>query len=79
MPPQAGNPQGLVHTAAFADIMYSFRWGGDFVAYFMRFRDQLRDWESIPLADPFSEGDRSALAALYPDVPWRELVPRTKP
>jgi len=68
MPPQAGNPQGLVHTAAFADIMYSFQWGGDFVAYFMRFRDQLTDWEGIRSANPFSEGDRSAFAALYPDA-----------
>ena len=65
---EIGHAFGLVHMAAFADIMYSFQRGGDFVAYFVRFRDQLRDWESIPTADPFSEGDRSAFAELYPDA-----------
>ena len=63
---EMGHAFGLGHTRAFADIMYSFQWGGDFGAYFMRFRDQLEDWESIPGADPFSEGDRAAFEALYP-------------
>jgi hypothetical protein len=63
---EMGHAFGLVHTRAFADIMYSFQWGGDFVAYFMRFLDQLQDWESIRTADPFSTGDRAAFEALYP-------------
>ena len=63
---ELGHAFGLVHTRAFADIMYSFQWGGDFVAYFMRFRDQLQSFESIPAADPFSEGDRTAFSRLYP-------------
>ena len=63
---EMGHAFGLGHTRAFADIMYSFQWGGDFVAYFMRFRDQLEDWEGIPGADPFSGGDRAAFEALYP-------------
>jgi hypothetical protein len=62
---ELGHAFGLTHTGAFADIMYSFQWGGDFVAYFMRFRDQLEDWEGIRGADPFSVGDRAAFAGLY--------------
>ena len=64
---ELGHAFGLLHTRAFDDIMYSFQWGGDFVAYFMRFRDQLESFEDIPGADPFSRGDRSAFAALYED------------
>jgi hypothetical protein len=63
---ELGHAFGLVHTRAFADIMYSFQWGGDFVAYFMRFRDQLENADAIPAADPFSDGDRAAFRALYP-------------
>ncbi len=63
---ELGHAFGLVHTRAFADIMYSFQWGGDFVAYFMRFRDQLESFEGIAAANPFSEGDRAAFSALYP-------------
>jgi hypothetical protein len=62
---ELGHAFGLVHTAAFADIMYSFQWGGDIVSYFTRFRTQLRELTSIPNADPFSVGDREAFAALY--------------
>ena len=62
---ELGHAFGLIHTRAFADIMYSFQAGGDFVAYFKRFRDQLEDWASIPGADPFSAGDRDAFGDLY--------------
>jgi hypothetical protein len=62
---ELGHAFGLVHTRAYADIMYSFQWGGDVVAYFRRFRDQLDELRSIPDADPFSEGDRAAFRALY--------------
>jgi len=64
---ELGHAFGLTHTRAYADIMYTFQWGGDIVAYFRRFRDQLDDHESIPSANPFSEGDRAAFHALYPD------------
>jgi hypothetical protein len=64
---ELGHAFGLGHTQAFADIMYSFQWGGDVVAYFKRFRDQLDDQASIPAADPFSRGDRAAFRALYPE------------
>ena len=58
---ELGHAFGLPHTKAFADIMYSFQYGGDFVAYFMRFRDQLKAKSDIPKASPFSAADRAAL------------------
>jgi hypothetical protein len=63
---ELGHAFGLIHTRAFADIMYSFQWGGDFVAYFRRFRDQIDALADIPAASPFSAGDRAAFRALYP-------------
>lgn len=63
---ELGHAFGLIHTRAFADIMYSFQFGGDFVAYFMRFRAQLEKWEDIPDASPFSGGDEAAFRTLYP-------------
>ena len=63
---ELGHAFGLRHTSAFADIMYSFQYGGDFVAYFMRFREQLEVWDDIRHASPFSAADRDAFRSLYP-------------
>lgn len=63
---ELGHAFGLPHTSAFADIMYSFQYGGEFVAYFMRFREQLEVREDIPEASPFSDADRGAFSSLYP-------------
>ncbi len=63
---ELGHAFGLQHTSAFADIMYSFQYGGDFVAYFMRFRDQLEVWDDIGPASPFSTADGDAFRSLYP-------------
>jgi hypothetical protein len=62
---ELGHAFGLDHTAEFADIMYSFVYGGDFRVYFMRFRQELRSREDIPAASPFSTGDVRAFEALY--------------
>jgi hypothetical protein len=62
---ELGHAFGLAHTSAFADIMYSFRYGGDFVAYFMRFREQLEVWDDIEHASPFSTADSGAFGSLY--------------
>ena len=62
---ELGHAFGLSHTSAFADIMYSFQYGGDFVAYFMRFREQLEVWDDIEHASPFSSADRGAFRSLY--------------
>jgi hypothetical protein len=58
---EIGHALGLPHTSDFADIMYSFQYGGDFVAYFRRFRNKLRVRDDIPSASPFSPGDVAAL------------------
>ena len=63
---ELGHAFGLSHTSAFADIMYSFQYGGDFVAYFMRFRDQLKVRDDIGRASPFSTADSEAFRSLYP-------------
>ena len=62
---ELGHAFGLGHTDDFADIMYSFVYGGDFVAYFMRFRSQLTTRDDIPRASPFSTGDVEAFRALH--------------
>ncbi len=62
---EIGHAFGLPHTSAFADIMYSFQYGGDFVAYFMRYRAKLDRRADIERASPFSEADERALRALY--------------
>jgi hypothetical protein len=63
---ELGHALGLPHTSSFADIMYSFQFGGDFVAYFRRFRDQLEARGDIPSASPFSPEDVAALRRLGP-------------
>ncbi len=62
---ELGHAFGLSHTSAFADIMYSFQYGGDFVAYFMRFREQLEVWDDIENASPFSPADGDVFRFLY--------------
>jgi hypothetical protein len=62
---ELGHAFGLEHTDAFADIMYSFQYGGDFVAYFRRFRDKLRSRDDIRGASPFSPADGAAMRSLY--------------
>jgi hypothetical protein len=61
---EIGHAFGLPHTASSADIMYSFVYGGDFVAYFRRFRDRLGTRADIPGVSPFSDGDVAAFRAL---------------
>jgi hypothetical protein len=63
---ELGHAFGLQHTRAYADIMYSFQYGGDFVAYFMRFREQLEVWDDIEGAPPFSAADAGTFRFLYP-------------
>jgi len=62
---ELGHAFGLDHTADFADIMYSFVYGGDILAYFRRFREQLGRPEDIGEASPFSAADVRAFHALY--------------
>jgi hypothetical protein len=62
---EAGHALGLAHTADFADIMYSFQYGGDIQEYFARYRRQLSSREDIRKHAGMSAHDRERLAELY--------------
>ena len=62
---ELGHAFGLPHTSDFEDIMYSFQFGGDFVAYFMRFREKLEALNNIPHVSPFSLRDMKRYQSLY--------------
>ena len=59
---ETGHALGLPHTSNFADIMYTFQYGGDIEEYFARYRRQLKQRSDIALHSGLSDGDRQALA-----------------
>jgi hypothetical protein len=61
---ETGHALGLIHTANFEDIMYSFQYGGDIGAYFNRYRRLLNTRRDIALHSGLSEGDREALRSV---------------
>jgi len=63
---ELGHALGLRHTDDFADIMYSFQYGGDFVEYFMRYRRQLKSRADIARVSGLAAADIERLLALYP-------------
>jgi hypothetical protein len=58
---ESGHALGLRHTRAFADIMYSFQYGGDIDEYFGRYRRLLTTREDIRKNAGMSPADRTAL------------------
>jgi hypothetical protein len=62
---ESGHALGLAHTAEFADIMYSFQYGGDIDEYFGRYRRQLSARADIRKHDGMSKADRKRIAALW--------------
>ncbi len=58
---ETGHALGLVHTAAFDDIMYSFQYGGDIPEYFGRYRRRLTSREDIRKYSGMSGADRAHL------------------
>ena len=60
---ETGHALGLAHTDAFADIMYTFQFGGNIAEYFGRFRRQLKTRPDIARTNAISEADRAALVA----------------
>jgi Matrixin len=62
---ELGHAVGLQHTRNFQDIMYSFGYGGDIVAYFMRYRDKLKTRDDIPRNSGLSPADIAVLRDLY--------------
>jgi len=63
---EIGHALGLPHTADFADIMYSFQYGGNIREYFARYRRQLSSRANIRRHSGLSKHDREGLAELYP-------------
>src|SRR5436305_1540676 len=61
---ETGHALGLPHTAAFADIMYSFQYGGDIGEYFGRYRRKLEGRADIRRNSGISEEDRRRIAEL---------------
>jgi hypothetical protein len=59
---ETGHALGLPHTSNFADIMYSFQYGGDISEYFGRYRRKLRSREDIRNNSGLSDDDRAQLA-----------------
>jgi hypothetical protein len=58
---ESGHALGLIHTAEFADIMYSFQYGGDIREYFARYRRKLHSKEDIRKNSGLSEADVAQL------------------
>ena len=61
---ETGHALGLSHTAAFADIMYSFQYGGDIPEYFGRYRRLLSTRADIRKHSGMSADDRRRLVAI---------------
>jgi hypothetical protein len=62
---ETGHALGLAHTAVFADIMYSFQYGGDITEYFARYRRLLSTRSDIRKHSGMSDGDRRSLVQLW--------------
>lgn len=58
---ESGHALGLPHTRGFADIMYSFQYGGDIPEYFGRYRRKLATREDIHKNSGLSADDRAHL------------------
>lgn len=61
---ESGHALGLSHTRDFADIMYSFQFGGDINEYFGRYRRKLETRSDIEKNSGMSEQDRKRLLAI---------------
>lgn len=68
---ETGHALGLAHTAEFADIMYSFGYGGDIAEYFGRYRRRIEARADIRKHSGMSEADRKRLAARFATSPPR--------
>jgi hypothetical protein len=63
---ELGHALGLPHTAAYADIMYFFGYGGDIPAFFGRYRERLGTRADMAGIPGLSASDVARLRALYP-------------
>lgn len=63
---ESGHAFGLSHTGKFADIMYSFGYGGDIVEYFSRYRRKLKTRADIQSQFGISPYDQARIMQLWP-------------
>ncbi|SRR5579885_32741 len=63
---ESGHALGLRHTDQFADIMYSFQYGGDIPQYFDRYRKKLTQRADIRKNSGLSAADREHLLESLP-------------
>ena len=61
---ESGHAIGLAHTRNFADIMFSFGYGGDVVEYFERYRRLINARTDIRNHSGISDSDRKTLRQL---------------
>jgi hypothetical protein len=66
---ETGHALGLSHTARFADIMYSFQYGGDITEYFNRYRRLLKARSDIRKHSGMSDEDRQRLGEVLGATP----------
>ena len=66
---EVGHALGLPHTSDFADIMYSFQYGGDIAEYFGRYRRKLKAREDIRKNSGISEEDRKRVSRIATSSP----------
>ena len=62
---ETGHALGLEHTANFADIMYSFQYGGDIPEYFGRYRRLLESRADIRTHSGLSADDRQRVVERF--------------
>jgi hypothetical protein len=62
---EVGHALGMDHTRNFADIMYSFEYGGNILEYFGRYRRKLKSLEDIKQVSGLSPEDERKLLLIY--------------
>ena len=82
---ETGHALGLPHTRSFADIMYSFEYGGNILEYFGRYRRKLQKRDDIQNFSGLSSDDERRLLAIYnlngtgSSAKPRRSVPNSRP
>jgi hypothetical protein len=62
---EIGHALGLPHTRSFADVMYSFEYGGNILEYFARYRRKLKSRDDIRVVSGLSADDERRLLSIF--------------